>query len=114
MKLSTQPFFEQRRIKRRVEDATAEVVEPLLTFLSNEGVSEDKQRRLIQTCIDELQPFTKRPERLFQGSLDGQKIFDELYAGRELPQTVTEDGLRDVYTLLFPRIATLLCRIPRR
>jgi len=112
VKLNAQPFFEQRKIKRRVEDATAEVVEPLLTFLSNEGVSDEKQRRLIQTCIDELRPFTQRPERLFQGSLDGQKIFDELYAGRELPQTVTEDGLRDVYTLLFPRIATLLCRIP--
>ena len=105
-------FFERRRIHRRVEDATAEVVEPLLPFLAREKIPEDKQRRLIQTCVDELKPLTKKPEQLFQGSLDGQKIFEELYASRELPQTVLEDDLKDVYTLLCPRIATLLCKIP--
>jgi NACHT domain len=106
------PFFERRKIARRVEDATAEVVEPLLPFLSQEGISEDKQRRLIQTCVEELRPLTKQPELLFQGSLNGQKIFEDMYAKRELPEVITDDGLKDIYTLLFPRIATLLCRIP--
>jgi hypothetical protein len=106
------PFFERRKIERRVEDATAEVVEPLLPFLSQEGIPEDKQRRLIQTCVDELRPLTQKPELLFQGSLNGQKIFDDLYANRDLPQTVIEDGLKDTYALLCPRIATLLCKIP--
>lgn len=110
--LSAQSFFERRRILRRVEDATAEVVEPLLPFLENERISEDKQRRLIQTCVEELKPFTENPAPLFQGSLDGQKIFDNLYANRELPQVIVEDGLKEIYSLLFPRIATLLCKIP--
>jgi hypothetical protein len=106
------PFFERRRIERRIEDAIAEVVEPLLPFLAQERIPEDKQRRLIQTCVDELRPLTKNPERLFQGSLDGQKIFEEMYASRDLPQVVIEDDLKDIYTLLCPRIATLLCKIP--
>jgi hypothetical protein len=106
------PYFQRRKIERRIEDATAEVVEPLLPFLAREGIPEDKQRRLIETCVDELRPLTKQPERLFQGSLDGQKIFEELYAKRDLPQVVIEDDLKDVYTLLCPRIATLLCKIP--
>lgn len=106
------PYFTRRRIESRVADATAEVVEPMLPFLTQEGVSEDKQRRLIQTCVEELRPVTERAELLFQGSLNGQKIFDILYKDRELPQTVVEDGLRDVYVLLFPRIATLICKIP--
>lgn len=112
VKYTALPFFERRRIERRIEDATAEVVEPLLPFLAQEKIPEDKQRRLIQTCVDELRPLTQNPERLFQGSLDGQKIFEELYANRDLPQVVLEDGLKDVYTLLCPRIATLLCKIP--
>jgi predicted NACHT family NTPase len=106
------PFFERRKIERRIEDAIAEVVEPLLPFLAQEKIPEDKQRRLIETCVDELRPLTQNPERLFQGSLDGQKIFEELYANRDLPQVVGEDDLKDIYTLLCPRIATLLCKIP--
>lgn len=109
---TTLPFFERRRIERRIEDAIAEVVEPLLPFLAQEKIPEDKQCRLIQTCVDELHPLTQNPERLFQGSLDGQKIFEELYANRDLPQVVIEDDLRDIYALLCPRIATLLCKIP--
>ena len=109
---ATLPYFERRRIARRVEDATAEVVEPLLPFLSQEGISDDKQRRLIRTCVEELRPLTSKPELLFQGSLNGQKIFDDLYANRDLPRVIIEDGLKDTYALLCPRIATLLCSIP--
>lgn len=107
-----QKFFEQRRIERRIEDSIADAVEPLIPFLSNENISEDKQRRLIQTCADELKPFTKSPERLFHGSLNGQKIFEELYAERDLPEVVIEDDVKEIYSLLCPRVATLLCKIP--
>ncbi len=106
------PYFERRKIDSRIEDAVAEVVEPMLPFLAQEHIPEDKQRRLIQTCVDELRPLSQNPEPLFQGSLDGQKIFDELYANRNLPKVVIEDGLKEIYTLLCPRIATLLCKIP--
>ncbi|HEY9694413.1 MAG TPA: NACHT domain-containing protein [Oculatellaceae cyanobacterium] len=110
--IKSQPFFQRRKIERRIEDATAEVVEPLLPFLEHEGIPEDKQRRLIETCVEELRPLTGQPELLFQGSLNGQKIFEDLYSNRDLPQVVIEDGLKETYTLLCPRIATLLCKIP--
>lgn len=110
--IKNQPYFQRRKIERRVEDATAEVVEPLLPFLEHEGIPEDKQRRLIETCVEELRPLTQEPELLFQGSLNGQKIFEDLYSKRDLPQVVIEDGLKETYTLLCPRIATLLCKIP--
>jgi hypothetical protein len=112
VKSSAKDFFEQRRIMNRVEDATAEVVQPLLPFLAHENISEDKQQRLIETCVDELRPLTQKPELLFQGSLNGQQIFEDLYAKRDLPQVVIEDDLKDVYALLCPRIATVLCKIP--
>jgi len=105
-------YFQQRKVRRRVEDAVAEVVEPLLPFFDNERVPKDKQLRLVESCVSELQPLVENPERLFQGSLNGQKIFEEIYNERELPQTVVEDGLIEIYTLLYPRIATLLCKIP--
>jgi len=105
-------FFEKLKIQKRVELATAEVIEPLVPFISREGISSDKQERLILTCVEELRPLTVNTSRLFQGSLDGQMIFDELYKNRPLPQVIVEDGLRDIYLLLFPRIATLLCKIP--
>jgi NACHT domain len=110
--IKSQGFFLQRKIKARVEAAAADVVEPLLPFLKNEGISEDKQRRLFETCVEELRHLTEKPELLFQGSLNGQKIFDELYVSRVLPQVIIEDDLQGIYSLLCPRIATLLCKIP--
>lgn len=106
------PFFKQRKIENRVENATAEVIEPLLPFLANEGLNEDQQQLLFRTCTDELRPFTVNSQPLFSGSLDGQKIFDNLYADNELPQAITDEGLENIYSLLCPRVATLLCRIP--
>jgi hypothetical protein len=46
--------FKRRRIQRKIEDAINEVVKPLLPFLENEHISEDKQRRLIETCAEEI------------------------------------------------------------
>jgi hypothetical protein len=105
-------FFDRRRITRRVEDATAEVIQPLLPFLTREGISEDRQRILLQTCVAELRPLTDQPEALFRGSLNGQKIFENLYSERKLPTVILEEGLGDTYALVCPRIATLLCQIP--
>nr|VFK53915.1 MAG: NACHT domain-containing protein [Candidatus Kentron sp. TUN]VFK55807.1 MAG: NACHT domain-containing protein [Candidatus Kentron sp. TUN] len=106
------PFFQRRKINGRIEEATAEVVEPLLPFLSNEGISEAQQRLLIETCVDELRPYTVDPRPLFDGSLDGQKIFDAKYHASNFPQAIREENLTHVYSLLFPRVATLLCQVP--
>lgn len=109
---SSLPFFQSRKIERRIEDSVAEVVEPLLPFLEQEKIPKEKQYRLIEVCVEELRPLTNNPARFFEGSLNGEKIFEELYSKRDLPQTVIDDGLKDIYTLLYPRIATLLCKIP--
>jgi hypothetical protein len=106
------PFLARRRVARRVEDAAAEVIEPLFPFLITEGVSEENQRLLLATCIDELRLLTATPDVFFRASLNGQQVFDKLYVDRGLPAIITEEGLRDVYTLLFPRIATLVCKVP--
>jgi hypothetical protein len=42
-------------------------------------IDEGKQRRLLETCVTELRPLSLEPEKLFQGSLNRQKIFDNLY-----------------------------------
>lgn len=104
--------FKRRKIQRKIEDAIDEVVKPLLPFLENEHISEDKQRRLIETCAEEIRPLMIEPDKLFKGSLNGQKIFDDLYRENNLPEVVVKDGLKDVYTILFPRIATIICKIP--
>ncbi len=106
------PFFQRRKIQGRIDEATAEVVEPLLPFLDGEHVAEEQQRLLIRVCTDELRPCAEDSSSLFKGSLDGQKIFDDKYTATGLPRTIVEEGLSHVYALLFPRIATVLCRIP--
>jgi len=105
-------FFTRRKIIARIENATAEVIEPMLPFLSVEGVREDYQKLMVEVIVAELKPIAANPAILFQGSLDGQKIFDQLYSDKPLPQTITDRGLKDIYALIFPRIATLLCKIP--
>jgi hypothetical protein len=109
---STLTGLERKDITRRVEQATSEVVKTLIPFLEQERIPIEKQERLISTCIEELKPFTNNPQDLFRGSLDGQKIYDLLYHDRKLPDVILEDDLKDTYALLFPRIATLLCKIP--
>ncbi|MEN8445379.1 MAG: NACHT domain-containing protein, partial [Cyanobacteria bacterium J06555_13] len=105
-------FFKRHKIESRILAATSEVVEPLLPFLDCEGVTKGRQLRLVETCVEELRPLVEEPKRLFEGSLNGQKIFDELYKEQELPLVILEDGLESVYAVLCPRIATLLCEIP--
>ena len=109
---ATLPFLKRRKITGRVEIATAEVVEPLVLFLANEGVSQRKQELLFKVCTEELQPFTENSKPLFSGSLDGQKIFENLYRDKSFPITIKEEGLENIYILLCPRVATLLCRLP--
>lgn len=43
---ANQGYFKQRKIKNSLEDAVADVVEPLLPFLDHEGVREAQQRLL--------------------------------------------------------------------
>jgi predicted NACHT family NTPase len=112
LKSSALDYFQERKIKNRVEDSTADVVQDLKPFLDQEKIPVEKQQHLIETCVNELKPFAENPSELFKGSLDGQKIFENLYHEKELPQVIIEDDLKDTYTLLFPRVATLLCKIP--
>ena len=111
-KISDLDYFKKRKIKRRIEDVVADLVESLMPFMLSEGINEEKQYRLIHACSDELNQFITEPEILFNGSLNGQKIFDNIYSKKGLPQVIIEDGLNNIYAVLFPRIATLVCKIP--
>lgn len=102
----------KRRVERKIEDVVQSVVEPLIAFLTSEGVTPERQQLLLQTCIGELTPLAADPTELLTGSLNGQKIFDELYKDRGLPQAILDEDLSAFYGLAFPRIATLLCRVP--
>jgi hypothetical protein len=106
--------FQRRKIERRVDEAVCEVVEPIIPFLEQENLTQAQQRLLIEACRIDLQELAENPQYLFQGSLDGQKIFDNLYSGegKKLPDVVIDEKLEGVYSLLFPRIATVICKIP--
>lgn len=105
-------FLTKRKIENELEKSVLRVVEPLVPFLTNEKVSVAQQRLLIETCTAELRPLVEEPSRIFEGSLDGQKVVDHLYAGRELPKAIQEEGLQSTYSLLLPRIANLICSFP--
>ncbi|NRT87285.1 NACHT domain-containing protein [Clostridium beijerinckii] len=104
--------YKIRKIKNRIDDTIVDVIDALRPFLKNEGVSEERQKLLIQTCVNELREFMVRPELLFNGSLNGQKIFEDLYSKNGLPEVIIEEELNNIYAILFPRIATLVCKIP--
>lgn len=106
-------FFENRRIQRSIDEAVDKVVQPLAHFLSTEKVSEAQQKLLAETCVRELRVTLNEPDRLFRGSLHGQKIFEDLYRDRPFPQEITDEGLSASYALLGPRVASILCDLPR-
>lgn len=108
----TLEYFKKRKVERRIEDATAETVEALTPFFASEKLTEAQQQLLIHTCCEELQPLVDTPALFFQGSLDGQKIFDQLYQNKPIPEVIQHENMKDAYALLCPRIATLLCKIP--
>lgn len=105
-------FLKKKYIKSRINSALTKIVEPLIPFFTKEGISEQKQHLLIETCKRELTPLVETPEFFFKGSLDGEKIFTGKYSDGKLPQEIHDEGLESVYGLLFPRIAEILCRIP--
>lgn len=105
---------QRKTIEGRVYAAINEVLIPIIPFLEQEKITEQQQRLLIEACERDLKKLAENPAYLFQGSLNGQKIFDNLYSGegKKLPDVVIDEKLEGVYGLLFPRIATVVCKIP--
>ncbi|MFH0734303.1 MAG: NACHT domain-containing protein [bacterium] len=110
--ISSLDFFTRRRIISKVEDTIAKVCEPLVNYLLNEGITQEKQERLFISLDSELKILFTDIKSVFRGSLNGQKIFEQFYESRKLPQTTIEDDLSDIYLLFFPRITTIICEIP--
>src|SRR5260221_3666093 len=105
-------FLTKRRIKNELERSVLKVIGPLEQFLANEKISEVQQKLIIETCISELRPLIEEPSRIFEGSLDGEKIFQQLYKENQLPAAIQEEGLQESYRLLLPRIANMFCTYP--
>jgi adenylate kinase family enzyme len=110
--ISKLDFFKKRRIEGSINDTVAKVCEPMINYLNKEKISTDKQERLFYYLGEELKILFDNSSLLFQSSLKGQKIFEQFYENRSIPQTVTEDGLKEIYSLFFPRITTTLCDVP--
>jgi hypothetical protein len=100
------------KISGALDLCVARVIEPLDTFFSHEGLDERRQEILALACTDELRPLLAEPARLFESSLDGQRVFDDLYTARPLPQAVRDEGMEHAYRMVFPRIAHMLCQYP--
>lgn len=109
---STINYFQQKRLDSRIDEAISMVIEPMLSSLKREGIPEEMQIFLMEVCEEELHPIADDPLRLFEGSLNGQKIFDQFYENGALPERITQAGLTETYAIIFPRIATLPCKVP--
>ncbi|WNG27945.1 hypothetical protein F0U62_31000 [Cystobacter fuscus] len=104
-------FLTKRRIERSVEEAVDRVVVELERFLVYEVREENQRALVVEQCLLELQPLVLKPETLFRGSLDGQRIFDQLYPNEQYPQAIREERLDAVWALFVPRILALLCKL---
>ncbi|MGA2440938.1 MAG: NACHT domain-containing protein, partial [Tepidisphaeraceae bacterium] len=100
------------RVENSVENAIAQVIEPLEEFFVTEGLDKRQQTLLAMVCEDELKPWTQEPAKLFESSLDGQTLFDQMYRGRSLPRAILDEQMEHVYSMVFPRIAHLVCGFP--
>jgi predicted NACHT family NTPase len=105
-------YFTKFKIEHGLLKSVARVVEPLVPFLTNEKVSELQQQLLIETCTSELHRFIEEPLRIFEASLDGEKVYQLLYKDKALPTAIREEGLQGTYSILLPRIANLICTFP--
>jgi hypothetical protein len=104
-------FLAKRRIERAVHEAVDRVVVEFERFLVDE-VRDDRQRELvIELSLLELDPLVRDPAQLFRGSLDGQRVFEQLYPDGRYPEAITDERLESVWTLFVPRVAALLCEL---
>jgi len=110
--LTGENFLTRRRVEGRIDDSIAQVVEKLLPFFENERLSDHKRQVLISNCTYELSEIVQDPQELFAASLDGQKVFDRRYENGKLPQGIRDEGLEDLYALVFPQVANLVCAYP--
>lgn len=109
---AAQDYFQKRRVERSVEAASSNVAETLVAFFKAERVDEDVQELLLLECRIALEPIAADPSPLFGGSLNGQIIFDQMFAEAPIPASVSEPAVRPLFEMVFVRIASVLCLVP--
>lgn len=110
--LAGEKFATRAQIEGRVKGCIGRIVDGLDAFFRDEKLSEVQRILLVEQCGLELQPLVEKASPLLAGSLDGQKIYDQLYTDRPLPEAIRPEKIEHHYSLLFPRVAHLVCRIP--
>jgi len=105
-------FATRAMIEGRVKGCIGKVADSLAPFFRDEKLSEAQSFLLVETCRVELEPLVAGSSPLLAGSLDGAKIYEQLYAERPVPQALRDERLEYYYSLLFPRVAHLICRVP--
>lgn len=108
-KSKVKEYLDRRRVDRALETAVDATTEALSTFLETELSDPRHRELLISECQRELLPVMAEPRRLFEGSLDGQRLFDQLYPDGGFPEAIRDEGLENAWALFVPRVATLLC-----
>jgi hypothetical protein len=104
--------IEQFRIEQSIESAFAEVWESLDPFFKSEHVGENQREIVASTCGSELHPFVNDVSLLLRGSLDGEKLFEQIRFASPFPQAIRDENLEQVYRMVFPLVASVVCRAP--
>lgn len=105
-------FFIKRRITAKIESAVANVLESLTPFFAAEKLSSEDQKILFEVFSHEIDSILESPAQIFQSSLDGQKLYDAVYAEGKLPPQILALSLEHIYSLLFPQLANLVFALP--
>lgn len=108
--------IETYKIKNQLGNTTKKALQPFLEYLEKEKqISEEAKQRLVEECLRQMRTYVEHPQKLLEGSLDGEKVLEQLHpkSGRpkNLPEVILQDGLVDEYLGLLPRIADLLCKL---
>ena len=109
---AAQSYFQRLKIDRAVEAASASVVETFEQFFEAEGISDEHQMLIVSSCEIALQDVATNPSQLFEGSLDGERIYVNSVAKFGVPKGIIDLHLEAIYELIFIRIATIVCQVP--
>lgn len=104
--------IEEFRIQQAIESSIAEVWDSLSPYFAAEHIVDERRDLIAAACERELRPYADDVRLLLKGSLDGEKLFEQLRAEAPFPQEIQDENLEQVYRMVFPLLASVLCNAP--
>jgi hypothetical protein len=108
-RVSTSDWMVQHKLKNRLESSALRAIDELEPLFSAEGLTQQKQDFVFDTCLSELLPLIDTPEEFFAGSLTGEKLYKRQYSESGPPQPIVDEGLEQPFRLVYPRVADRFC-----